>query len=99
MSLEYFSNRKLLYLDNLHWGLITASQILHKHGIFDALGHVSVRNPDNADAFFLPYNCAPALLKSAEDLVEYKVDDASPVEETDKKHYAERFIHRYQDLN
>jgi len=93
MSSGYFGKRELLYLDNLHWGLITSSHILHKHGIFDAYGHVSVRNPDNEATFFLPMNKAPALLSSAEDLVEYKIEDGEPVDDTDKKHFTERFIH------
>jgi ribulose-5-phosphate 4-epimerase/fuculose-1-phosphate aldolase len=94
MSSGYFGKRELLYLDNLFWGIITSSHILHKHGIFDAYGHVSVRNPDNADTFYLPSNMAPALLKSADDLVEYKVEDAFAVEGTKKPSYVERFIHR-----
>jgi Class II Aldolase and Adducin N-terminal domain len=95
MSAGYFGKRELLYLDNLHWGLVTSSHILHKHGIFDAYGHVSVRNPDNSETFIMPCNMAPALLKSAGDLVEYKIEDASPVEANSKPGYVERFIHRY----
>jgi hypothetical protein len=95
MSAGYFDHRDLLYLDNLFWGLITASHILHKHSVFDAYGHISVRNPDRPSSFFLPHNCAPALLKSAHDLIEYNVEDGEPVEVTARAQYAERFIHRY----
>ena len=35
----------------------------------------------------------PALVSSPEDLVEYKVDDATPVEKDAKKGYLERYIH------
>jgi Class II Aldolase and Adducin N-terminal domain len=94
MSAGYFGKREHLYLDNLFWGLITSSHILHKHGIFDAYGHVSVRNPDNSSTFFMPSNMAPALLKSADDLVEYNMEDASPAQETTKTGYVERYIHR-----
>jgi len=93
MSSGYFGQRELLYLDNLFWGLITSSHILHKHGIFDAYGHVSVRNPDNEATFFLPVNKAPALLSSAEEIVEYKIEDGESADKTDKKHFSERFIH------
>lgn len=94
MSTGYFGKRELLYLDNLFWGLITSSHILHKYGIFDAYGHVSVRNPDNPSTFFMPSNMAPALLTSVDDLVEYNVEDAAPTEETKKPGYVERYIHR-----
>jgi ribulose-5-phosphate 4-epimerase/fuculose-1-phosphate aldolase len=104
MSQGYFGDRKFLYLDNLFWGLITSSHILHKHNIFDAYGHVSVRNPDNPATFFLPSNNPPALLSSAEDLIEYRVEDGNPTEDTTKAHFAERFIHsetykRYPGVN
>src|ERR1700759_2024712 len=93
MSTGYFGNRELLYLDNLFLGLITSSQILHKHGVFDAYGHVSVRNPDNPSNFFMPRNNPPALISSADDIVEYRIEDGNPAEETTKTHFAERFIH------
>ena len=69
MSAGYFGQREKMYLDDLHWGLITASHILHFHGIFDAYGHISVRNPDDPTSFFLSMSKAPALLSSAEDIV------------------------------
>src|ERR1700712_6124606 len=98
MSTGYFpkSTRKTLYLDNLHHGIITASHILHKHGIFDAYGHISVRNPDNDKTFLMPCNMPPALLQAASDIVEYQIEDAEPVEgDKAKPGYLERYIHRF----
>ncbi|KAJ7221275.1 class II aldolase/adducin N-terminal [Mycena pura] len=40
--------------------LLDASHILHFLNIVDALGHVSVRNPDNATEFFMTFAIAPA---------------------------------------
>jgi ribulose-5-phosphate 4-epimerase/fuculose-1-phosphate aldolase len=94
MSAGYFSPRSELYLDNLFHGLITASHILHKHNVFDAYGHISVRNPDNPSTFFMSSSLAPALVQSVDDIKEYKVEDGEPVEAFDVLHFAERYIHR-----
>jgi ribulose-5-phosphate 4-epimerase/fuculose-1-phosphate aldolase len=93
MSEGYFGNREKLYLDDLKWGLITSSHILHHHGIVDAYGHISVRNPDNSKTFFLSRNMPPALMTTAEDIVEYQIEDADPVEKDAPKGFAERYIH------
>jgi ribulose-5-phosphate 4-epimerase/fuculose-1-phosphate aldolase len=93
MSAGYFPKREKLGLEDLFKGLITASHILHHNGIFDAYGHISVRSPDNPATFWMPCNISPALLSSPEDLVEYNVDSAEPVEKNVKPGYLERFIH------
>ncbi|KIW09393.1 uncharacterized protein PV09_00287 [Verruconis gallopava] len=93
MSEGYFGKREKLYLDDLYWGLITSSHILHHHGILDAYGHVSVRNPDNPDTFLMSRNMPPALMSSAEDIVEYRIEDAEPVENDAPKGFVERCIH------
>lgn len=84
--------------------LITANHILHYNGVVDAYGHVSVRNPNNPKTFFLSGSLAPALVSGLSDLVEYSVEDASPVQENAPRGYAERFIHselykKYKDVN
>lgn len=84
--------------------LITANHIIHYHNVVDAYGHVSVRNPANPDTFFMSGNLAPALVSSLQDLVEYKVSDASAVNEDAPRGYAERFIHselykKYRGVN
>jgi ribulose-5-phosphate 4-epimerase/fuculose-1-phosphate aldolase len=70
---------------------------------FIAYGHISVRNPQNPQTFFISKSLAPALVCSREDLEEYHVSDASPVNPDAPKAYAERFIHseiykRYKDV-
>ncbi|KAH4200084.1 hypothetical protein HBH69_025530 [Parastagonospora nodorum] len=93
MSTGYFPKREKVGLEDLFSGLVTASHILHHHGVFDAYGHVSVRSPDNSSTFWMPCNMPPALVSSAEDLVEYKVDSAEAVEKNAKPGYLERHIH------
>jgi len=66
-----------------------ASHILHYHNI----GHISVHSSDNPAAFYLPYNIYHTLSSDADDLVEYNVADASPVEKDVKSSYLERYIH------
>ena len=73
--------------------LIAANHILHYHNVVDAYGHISVRNPQNPQSFFISKSLAPALVSKREDLEEYYVSDASPVNKDAPKGYAERFIH------
>ncbi|PSN70406.1 hypothetical protein BS50DRAFT_571643 [Corynespora cassiicola Philippines] len=93
MSAGYFPKREKVGLEDLFKGLVTASHILHQNGVLDAYGHISVRSPDNAATFWMPCNLPPALISAPDDLVEYKVDDASAVEKDAKDGYVERFIH------
>ena len=90
--------------NSLH-DLITGNHILHHHGIVDAYSHISVRNPNNAYTFYLSRSVAPALVSSSGDIVEYNVEDASPVKSDARgSGYVERFIHseifkRYPHVN
>ncbi|EME77975.1 uncharacterized protein MYCFIDRAFT_33728 [Pseudocercospora fijiensis CIRAD86] len=83
--------------------LITANHILHHHNVVDAFGHISVRNPQNPNTFFLSRNLAPALVKSRSDIIEYRVEDSEPIDPEAPRGFAERFIHseiykKYQDV-
>ena len=83
--------------------LITANHILHYHDVLDSMGHVSVRNPNNASTYFIALQMGPAVVSGPEDIGEYLVSDSSPVGDT-KGGYAERYIHseifkRYPDIN
>jgi ribulose-5-phosphate 4-epimerase/fuculose-1-phosphate aldolase len=73
--------------------LITANHILHYHSVLDAYGHVSVRNPENASTFFISRTLAPALLSSAEELIEHNVADGSPTDPSRPRSFVERFVH------
>lgn len=93
MSVGYFPKREKLGLEDLFKGLVTASHILHNHGILDAYGHISVRSPDNPATFWMPCNMSPALISTTDDLIEYSVENAEPVEKNVKPGYLERYIH------
>ncbi|KAK3631645.1 hypothetical protein LTR56_016752 [Elasticomyces elasticus] len=73
--------------------LITANHILHYHNVVDAFGHISARNPQDDRTFFLSKNVAPALVSGRDDIEEYYVADASPVNKDAPDGYKERFIH------
>jgi ribulose-5-phosphate 4-epimerase/fuculose-1-phosphate aldolase len=70
--------------------LVTANRILANEGVVDGYGHVSVRNPANAERYFLARAGAPALVTAA-DIVEYDLE-SRPASGAGAG-YMERFIH------
>jgi HCOMODA/2-hydroxy-3-carboxy-muconic semialdehyde decarboxylase len=70
--------------------LVVANRILANEGVVDGYGHVSVRNPANANRYFLARAGAPALVTAA-DIVEYDLD-SNPASGSGAG-YMERFIH------
>lgn len=70
--------------------LVVANRILANEGVVDGYGHVSVRNPANANRYFLARAGAPALVTPA-DIVEYDLD--SNAASGSGAGYMERFIH------
>lgn len=83
--------------------LITANHILHYHNVLDALGHISVRNPNSNSTLFIALQLGPAVVSGVEDIGEYYIADGSPVNGA-VGGYAERCIHseilkRYPDIN
>jgi HCOMODA/2-hydroxy-3-carboxy-muconic semialdehyde decarboxylase len=71
--------------------LVAANRILAVEGIFDAFGHVGVRDPRNPNRFLLARSLAPELV-TADDILEYDLD-AVPVNANGRAQYSERFIH------
>ncbi len=83
------------YIDALH--------ILHFHGVVDGFGHLSARNPDNSTTFFMMHQLAPAVVSHRDDIGEYRILDAEPVDPGIPAAPLERFIHsevlkRYSDV-
>ena len=76
---------------NLIDELVIANRILAHEDVVDAYGHVSVRNPEKPDRFFLAYSRSPAMVEAG-DIVEHDLD-ANPVREERRPLYLERFIH------
>jgi HCOMODA/2-hydroxy-3-carboxy-muconic semialdehyde decarboxylase len=71
--------------------LATANHILVEEGIIDVRGHVSVRDPDHHDYFWISRAIAPALVTAA-DLQEFDLDGRQ-VGGASGTAYTERFIH------
>ena len=86
--------------------LIRANHILHHHNLVDAFGHISLRHPLAPDQYLIAaYDPgAPALVKSQQDFISYRVRDSTPVDPNAPQGYSERFIHgeilrRFPDIN
>jgi ribulose-5-phosphate 4-epimerase/fuculose-1-phosphate aldolase len=76
--------------DLLH-ELIVSTRILANENVLDAFGHVSVRNPNDPNRYFIPRHRAPELAEIA-DIVELTLD-SEPVRPTEHRLYSERVIH------
>jgi HCOMODA/2-hydroxy-3-carboxy-muconic semialdehyde decarboxylase len=71
--------------------LVIANRILANEKVVDAYGHVSVRNPDNPDRYFLSCSRSPELVQRS-DIMEFELD-GTPVGGDTRNPYLERFIH------
>lgn len=80
-------------LTALHRKFITGCHILHYHAVLDAYGHLSVRHPANPEVFVMSKYIAPGTISSPDDLIEYHVSNAEPLDPNSTKGYSERHIH------
>lgn len=71
--------------------LVAANRILANEGVVDAFGHVSVRDPRNAERFWLSRSRSPALVE-LDDLMEFTLDGTA-VDARGRTPYGERMIH------
>jgi ribulose-5-phosphate 4-epimerase/fuculose-1-phosphate aldolase len=71
--------------------LVVANRILANENVVDAYGHVSVRNPNHPDHYFLSCSRSPELVQRA-DIMEFRLD-GTPVDGDSRNPYLERFIH------
>jgi Ribulose-5-phosphate 4-epimerase and related epimerases and aldolases len=83
---------------------ITALHILHSQHVLDGYGHLSIRNPENPQTFFLFHTVPSALVSSLNDIGEYYIADATPANSSTPEGFKERFIHseilkRYKSVN
>jgi HCOMODA/2-hydroxy-3-carboxy-muconic semialdehyde decarboxylase len=76
---------------NIITELVIANRILANEDVVDAYGHVSVRNPEAPDRFFLAHSKSPALVEAG-DIVEHDLQ-ANATREERRPLYLERFIH------
>ena len=78
-------------LSDLRRDLAAAYRIVANEGILDAFGHISVRNPNNPNRYFLSRSRAPSLVQ-ADDILEYDLD-SNPIVPPTVRPYSERVIH------
>ena len=78
-------------LAELRRDLAVAYRIVANEGILDAFGHISVRNPNNPQRYFLSRSRAPGLVQ-ANDILEYDLD-SNPIMPPKERPYSERVIH------
>jgi len=70
---------------------VTANHILAREEVTDALGHISVRHPDQPDRFLLSCSRSPELV-TLDDIMEYDLD-CNPIDQRGRPMYFERPIH------
>src|SRR5262245_31552227 len=78
-------------LDALFEELVTANRILATEGVVDSFGHVSARNPENPQRFFLSRARAPDCIEK-DDIMTFTLE-GEPVNPGGRAPYLERFIH------
>jgi ribulose-5-phosphate 4-epimerase/fuculose-1-phosphate aldolase len=71
--------------------LVIANRILAREGIIDDFGHVSVRNPENPDRYFLSRSRSPEIV-TIDDIVEFDLE-GTPVRPETRNLYKERALH------
>jgi ribulose-5-phosphate 4-epimerase/fuculose-1-phosphate aldolase len=71
--------------------LVAANRILSDHGVLDAYGHISARDPKNPQRYWLSRSMAPVLV-NAEDIIEFDID-SNPVRAGENRLFFERVIH------
>jgi HCOMODA/2-hydroxy-3-carboxy-muconic semialdehyde decarboxylase len=77
--------------DAFFYELSLANRIVSNEGIIDSFGHVSMRDPDDPNRYFLSRSRAPALIEPG-DIIEYTLD-SDPVRPPSATQYSERVIH------
>lgn len=78
-------------LEEMRRDLVAANHILACEGVLDALGHVSVRDPDDDRRYLLSRSRSPEIV-AEEDICRFMLD-SSPFESETGPFYSERVIH------
>ena len=71
--------------------VVSANRILAHENVVDGFGHVSARNPQDPNRYWLARSMAPALV-TAPDILTYDLD-SNALDANGRTSYAERFIH------
>jgi ribulose-5-phosphate 4-epimerase/fuculose-1-phosphate aldolase len=71
--------------------LVIANRVIAHLKLVDSFGHITIRNPENPERFFMSRSRAPGLV-TQEDILEFNLD-SSPTDLRGFNPYKERFIH------
>lgn len=71
--------------------LVTAHRILVDQEVLDAFGHISMRDPQDADMFWLARALPPSIV-AAGDMIAFDMD-GEPAQRTEAPLFIERYIH------
>jgi len=72
--------------------LVLANRILAQQGIFDAFGHISIRNPEDPDTFLITRQLAPELV-TMDDILTLDFNGDIVSQDKKQKTFLERYIH------
>lgn len=71
--------------------LVIANRVIAHLKLVDSFGHITIRNPENPQRYFMSRSRAPGLV-TKEDILEFDLD-SSPIDLRGLSPYKERFIH------
>jgi ribulose-5-phosphate 4-epimerase/fuculose-1-phosphate aldolase len=71
--------------------LVAANKILTDHGVLDAYGHISARDPENKGRYWLSRSMPPMQVE-ADDIIEFDLDNR-PIRAGENRLFFERVIH------
>ena len=71
--------------------IVVGSRVLADFGVLDGFGHVSARDPNNPNHFFMSRSLAPALV-TADDIMAFDLD-GNAIDTRGRSVFLERFIH------
>lgn len=72
--------------------LVLANRVLANEGVVDAYGHVSIRNPEHPDTFFISRAISPEFVTES-DILELDMEGEVVTPDTGMKPFGERVIH------
>jgi ribulose-5-phosphate 4-epimerase/fuculose-1-phosphate aldolase len=78
-------------LAHVLYELATANRIVANEGVLDAFGHISIRNPENPERYFLSCSRSPELVE-VDDLHEYDLNSQLTTP-SKRRMYLERVLH------
>jgi ribulose-5-phosphate 4-epimerase/fuculose-1-phosphate aldolase len=88
---EYFQE-EAINAGNAVRMIVLANRILANEGVFDAFGHISVRNPENPETFFISRAISPEFI-TREDMLELDFEGRIVSGNPSYRPFGERAIH------